>query len=542
MKKDDFEPKPVKRYKPPLKLEPIKYDFSDDKEDGEVKGKPKKKGISYQKTKEPNISARYKDGIFQAYDVSIEFGRTPRYDDKSGEYVFHKETKKKSFKSFDAAKFWRDEQKVKRAKMRKKGSDMDVHKYTIDEVIRDYEEYLEEQGKSVDYISDKKRYGNHVKKYFTKKNNNLHLISRIEGGDIEKYLISLKGKYKYKTIEKEKCYLVSLWGFMTKFPKKYGIELNVAKSADLPDKSEEYKARILDYNEIEELIEEACKLQDPSFLYLVVFSTTQGLRRGELCGLKWSDVSFENRIVTIQHNRVQSIVDGHNLEKLPKKGRIRVIELHNAGYETLCLYKEWQESILGREVNPDDYVLQYEINLRYGYNPHTGKISRKWKETYNQINKNRLKNGKKEIPYGRLHDGRHIYASLLLNGVDVDDEHKLEAADYMQVYASMGHSLPKGMSNSTTNVYYADMGTRFTITNFWNQLIKISVKDEWQKCLKQRADEWNKMTELQRDLADERKKKRFEKAIRERRNNLPPETEVTYTEDGETPGFEEYLL
>ena len=79
-------------------------------------------------------------------------------------------------------------------------------------------------------------------------------------------------------------------------------------------------------------------MEDPSFLYLVVMSMTQGLRRGELCGLMWKDINWETKRVTICHNRVQLVTK--DTVKLPKREKVREIELHNAGYTTLKIYKE----------------------------------------------------------------------------------------------------------------------------------------------------------------------------------------------------------
>ena len=79
---------------------------------------------------------------------------------------------------------------------------------------------------------------------------------------------------------------------------------------------------------------------------------------------------------------------------------------------TLKIYKEWQEAILGRPVALEDFVLQWEINLLQNYVCHTGKVSRKWKEIYHYLNKCRVKAKKEELPYGRIHDGRHTHVSL----------------------------------------------------------------------------------------------------------------------------------
>ena len=168
-------------------------------------------------------------------------------------------------------------------------------------------------------------------------------------------------------------------------------------------------------------------MEAPSFLYLVVMSMTQGLRRGELCGLMWKDINWETKRVTICHNRVQLVTK--DIVKLPKREKVREIELHNAGYTTLKIYKEWQEAIPGRPVAPEAFVLQWEINLLQDYVCHTGKVS---------------------LPYGRIHDGRHTYITLLLHGIEKDDRSIIAPASFFQVYESAGYTL--ATQNPSTEV------------------------------------------------------------------------------------------
>ena len=127
-----------------------------------------------------------------------------------------------------------------------------------------------------------------------------------------------------------------------------------------------------------------------------------------------------------------------NKRKLPKREKVRDIELHNAGYAVLTLYKEWQEAILGRPVAPDDFVMQWEIDLLQNYVCHTGKVSRKWKEIYAYINKCRKKAKKEELPYGRIHDGRHTYITLLLHGIEKDDKSIIAPAYLIMMIKAMG--------------------------------------------------------------------------------------------------------
>jgi integrase len=52
---------------------------------------------------------------------------------------------------------------------------------------------------------------------------------------------------------------------------------------------------------------------------------TPGIGRGEVCGLKWSDVNLDYRHITVRRSRVP--VAGEVVDSTPKNGRVRVVAL-----------------------------------------------------------------------------------------------------------------------------------------------------------------------------------------------------------------------
>jgi integrase len=64
-----------------------------------------------------------------------------------------------------------------------------------------------------------------------------------------------------------------------------------------------------------------------------------GLRRGELCGLHWSDVDLVKRKIVVRHNRVT--VDGHVQEqKTPKtKAGLRTVPLSDIAVAALLAWQ-----------------------------------------------------------------------------------------------------------------------------------------------------------------------------------------------------------
>ncbi len=534
-----------------MKLDPddgyTPYKLEDYKEESK-KSKTGKAEIVNKTTKEQNISVRYVNGIRQSYIVELYVGYKKVFNKEKKEFVKKRIRRKKSFKTFSAAKYWRDQEKAKLANDKKLKKDPSTKLWKIDEAIsecRVHKVNIERRGDA--YMMDFERYASSAMVYFCDANE-LSEVATIKKDDIENYLLHLKEQhnYSYQTLVKHKSFLNGLWEYMLD-REKYDVKRNVVRNAIIPSDQSAYKARMLSQGQIEELIIEACKQEEPFFLFLVVFSITQALRRGELCGLQWGDIDWEKKTITIQNNRIQ--ISGKDRLKDPKQGRIRYIELHKAGYDTLLLYKKWQEDYLKRPVKDNEYVLKTTVNLKYGYDPHTGKISRKWKEIYNKINKQRIKDGKDEIPYGRIHDGRHIYATKLLQGdkmlekMNEDgkrEESIIHPVSYIQVYQSMGHSLPKALQNTTTSKYNEHTDARFEITAFWNRYMTVDIEKEWYEQEQKRADEWEKLTQVQKDKRTLAKESRLEKAYKEKlKGNPPEEVLVKYTKDGPLPTFEE---
>ena len=72
------------------------------------------------------------------------------------------------------------------------------------------------------------------------------------------------------------------------------------------------------------------------FIYL---AADTGARRGELCGLHWSDIDWKAGAVTIRHNLQYTSKNGL-YESTPKSGRVRVVDI---GPESLALLRKLRE-------------------------------------------------------------------------------------------------------------------------------------------------------------------------------------------------------
>ncbi len=373
----------------------------------------KEKDIITYESVEKGIRRKLKNGKQFSYEATVDFGRVEVYDEKKKAFRQKQDKQNKTFKSLAEARKWRNKMEVLKDEAKEKKV---VFKNKGIRLVDVADEFLEQKRKQAkkgkikeSYVEQLRIQTDHFKRFFNGERTTF--VKTIQTAQIEAYFdFEEKQGISRKSIEKYKTHLKQIWAYMLKDKVRYGITENVVEGAEISAPKKEYKASALNYKQLNDLIYEATTMEDPSFLYLVVMSMTQGLRRGELCGLMWKDINWETRRVNICHNRVQLVTK--DTVKLPKREKVREIELHNAGYTTLKIYKEWQEKILGRPVAPEAFVLQWEINLIQNYVCHTGKVSRKWKEIYNYLNKCRTKAKLEELPYGRIHDGRHTYITL----------------------------------------------------------------------------------------------------------------------------------
>lgn len=484
----------------------IKTDTSDIKKAKREKNKIDEKVI---RTKIDNNFYKIQKGNNTRYEVIVDFGRINGKQKKV----------KKTFQYKKEAEKWKRNTETQRDKAKEYNIEVSLTGVTFKEAAEDYYKNVEklvEKGVRTDgYLNQLRIQNDHFNEFFC--GERTKYVKLIQTKQIKEYFEWEIGRgYSKKSIQKYKSHLKAIWNFMLQDKIHYGVEENVVELAAIEMNDSDFKAVALNYLQLNELIDEAVKLEDPSFLFLVVFSLTQCLRRGELCGLQWGDIDWDTKKITIQHNRVQIVTN--EVLKLPKTNKKRVIELHTAGYETLKLYKEWQEEILGRNVKPNEFVMKNEINLLQNYNPHVGKVSRVWKEIFNKINKQRVKNKKEKIPYCRLHDGRHTYITLGTHGIKKTDGTIIPPCSLFQLFESAGHELPPEFKNTSTTVYNEDLGDRWDVTRFWNDTVFIKINDRWNEEQQKRQDYLDGLPEKERNEIEKKKQKRYEKAKNERMN------------------------
>lgn len=129
--------------------------------------------------------------------------------------------------------------------------------------------------------------------------------------------------------------------------------------------------------------------------------TLYGLRRGEVCGLRWSDVDLEARLITITSTRV--VVNGKVITKAPKSDNgIRALPLDDGAVAALTAVHDRQ--VLEHLEAGDAYEESgYVVTDELGRPVHPDWYSDEFRRLREAAG----------LPAIRLHDGRHTANSLM---------------------------------------------------------------------------------------------------------------------------------
>ena len=240
------------------------------------------------------------------------------------------------------------------------------------------------------------------------------------------------------------------------------VTQNVAMKVDRPKKND-YQPVFLDADELKHLFEvvRGTKLELP-----VLVAAFYGLRRGEVCGLKWDAIDFERGTLTIKHTVTSMQVDGktkmYAQDSAKTKSSMRTLPLVGSFAEYFRDVKAAQE--LNKQVCGNCYNYEYD---GYVFVDELGNLMRpdyltSYFPQYIQ------KHGLRRM---RFHDLRHSCASLLLaNGIPLKQiQDWLGHSDFSttaNIYAHLGYSSKlssaQAMVNGMVLPEAVDFGSKWT--------------------------------------------------------------------------------
>ncbi|MBQ6175050.1 MAG: site-specific integrase [Clostridia bacterium] len=179
------------------------------------------------------------------------------------------------------------------------------------------------------------------------------------------------------------------------------------QSKDERSKDEEDKALTAD--QVTRLLE-IMESEPLKWRVYVTLAIDTGMRRGELCGLHWSDIDMKNGIVTVRHNL--QYAKGEVYETSCKNGKTRKIDI---GPDTVEMLKQYRKDQSGKCVSKYVFTVDGSASPMYPTSP----------TRYFTVIGNKC-----GIPHFHPHMLRHTSASLsITNGGDV-----------VSVSARLGHS------------------------------------------------------------------------------------------------------
>jgi integrase len=166
---------------------------------------------------------------------------------------------------------------------------------------------------------------------------------------------------------------------------------------------------------------EAAQTKDPEFATLLFVAATTGCRRGELCGLQWSDVDFEGGSLVVR--RAVSDLPGQVEIRSTKTGLIRRMALDSATSAVLAVQKDLAAqrcASVGVALEPDAFIWSQAPDYSEPLRP--GRVTSRFTELRDEL----------ELRGIRFHHLRHFAATVMLAG----------GVDVRTVAGRLGHSRP----------------------------------------------------------------------------------------------------
>ena len=234
------------------------------------------------------------------------------------------------------------------------------------------------------------------------------------------------GKSGHISPQTVKRYTTVLRSMLTMAYKMYYMDDDVGLSRRLTFPKEHYQE--VDVFTIEEAkaILAAAKTEPINIRLLIELALFTGMRRGEIVGLKWSDINLDKQCLSVKRS-IYKPKGEKSIEKEPKShSSFRTIAIPNCLCETLKEYKKRQE----------EYSLSLDSwkNLDYIFTDKNGNVMNPQTPT-KQFSNFLIRHN---IRHLKFHCLRHTSATILLgNGCDIKT-----------VSARLGHS-----SIETTDIY-----------------------------------------------------------------------------------------
>lgn len=227
------------------------------------------------------------------------------------------------------------------------------------------------------------------------------------------------------------------------------ILTNPADKVERP-KYQKHKAKFYSAEQVKNLFNE---LQGDPYEHIYKLTTIYGMRRSEVCGLRWSSIDFDKNTLTLDHTAIQCEVNGKRTivkkDKMKNQSSMRTLPLLPMVKEILLKVKSEQERNIERYASY--YSREY---LGYVCVDDVGKIIRPDTLT-THFRTFLLRNN---LPLIRLHELRHSCASILIAcGVSMKAVQEWLGhstfSTTADIYSHLNYSSKLAVADTLTNVF-----------------------------------------------------------------------------------------
>ena len=227
------------------------------------------------------------------------------------------------------------------------------------------------------------------------------------------------------------------------------ITFNPVKGIDKPKKIKYTGAKFYNEKQIDELLS---VIKGELIEGIILFSVFYGLRRSEVCGLKWSAINFENKTFNIMHTTVQTGTTIYKVDSTKNDSSNSSMPMPDIIISMLKKLKAKQAK--NKLLQPNDYIDEGYIFVRdNGQLIPPAYVSKHFQKILER-------NG---LPQIRFHDLRHSSASYLLHlGFSMKEiQMWLRHGDIgttMNIYAHLDMSAKRNIAD-TLNEKFVAFGT-----------------------------------------------------------------------------------
>jgi integrase len=182
--------------------------------------------------------------------------------------------------------------------------DVDIKEITFEQGCNEWLTFKQNSVKESSYLNYKFKVDKHLKADLGDKT-----LFELSMYDMNEYIFNKKTKSEEKNI---KDLVILLKSILRYLKKKYKLDIDLDFNAG----PNEYLGEIEVFNENERQKLSKYLLASDEVKYLgVLISLYSGLRIGEVCGLKWSDIDFDNKLINVRRT-VQRVYLGKKQTKV----------------------------------------------------------------------------------------------------------------------------------------------------------------------------------------------------------------------------------